>query len=98
MAKPMARPRRNAMVRSARFGLTRMLKRPQAYFAAALPLAIPLVLATFSGVQPSAAPVGNLKASALPLRYTDLTSSSPAGLPEHSIMLTVEEDDTLDGV
>ncbi len=75
-----------------------MFKRPQAYFAAALPLAIPLVLATFSGVQPAAAPAASLKASAVALRYTDLTAPSSATLPEHSVMLTVEEDDTLDGV
>ena len=97
--RPMARPRRNAVVRSRRFGLSRMFKRPQTYFAAALPLAIPLVLATLTGVEPAASPSTNVRASLVaPLRYTDLTAPSPATLPEHSMLLTVEEDDTLDAV
>jgi len=76
-----------------------MLKRPQTYFAAALPLAIPFVLAAVSGVEPAASPATSIKASALTsLRYTDLTPVSPATLPEHSIILAVEEDDTLDVV
>src|ERR1041385_8623598 len=97
--RPMARPRRNAVVRSRRFGLSRMFKRPQTYFAAALPLAIPLVLATLTGVEPAASPSTNVRASLVaPLRYTDLPAPSPATLPEHSMLLTVEEDDTLDAV
>ena len=75
-----------------------MFKRPQAYFAAALPLAIPLVLAAVSGVEPNAAPATRLDAAALSLRYTDLTLPASDTLPEHSMMLTVEEDDTLDAV
>jgi murein DD-endopeptidase MepM/ murein hydrolase activator NlpD len=76
-----------------------MFKRPQTYFAAALPLAIPLVLAAVSGVEPAASPATNVKASAItPLRYADLTAPSPAALPEHSMVLAVEEDDTLDAV
>ena len=75
-----------------------MFKRPQAYLAAALPLAIPLVLAAVSGVEPAAAPATRLDAAALSLRYTDLTAPSSDTLPEHSMMLTVEEDDTLDAV
>lgn len=95
----MARPRRNAVVGSPGIGLSRMFKRPQTYLAAALPLAIPLVLAALSGVEPSAAPAPMQKASALAgIRYADLTPPSPATLPEHSTVLTVEEDDTLDAV
>src|SRR5437763_6112133 len=94
----MARPRGSRMVRSRRFRLSRMLKRPQPYFAAALPLAIPLVLAAVTGVEPSAAPSTNFTAAATTLRYADLTAPSPATLPEHSVVLTVEEDDTLDAV
>ena len=75
-----------------------MFKRPQAYLAAALPLAIPLVLAAVSGVEPAAAPATRLDAAALSLRYTDLTTPASDTLPEHSMMLTVEEDDTLDSV
>ena len=90
--KPMARPRGTRVVRSRRFGLSRMFKRPQTYFAAALPLAIPLVLAAVTGVEPAAAPSTNFKAAAAAtLRYSDLTAPSPASLPEHSMILTVEE-------
>ena len=96
--KPMARPRGIRVVRSRRFGLSRMFKRPQRYFAAALPLAIPLVLAAVTGAEPAAAPSANFKAAAATLRYSDLISPSPATLPEHSMILTVEEDDTLDAV
>src|SRR5438034_2182480 len=94
----MARPRGTRVVRSRRFGLSRMFKRPQTYFAAALPLAIPLVLAAVTGAEPAAAPSANFKAAAATLRYSDLISPSPATLPEHSMILTVEEDDTLDAV
>ena len=80
--KPMARPRKSAVVRSRRFGLSRMLKRPQTYFAAALPLAIPFVLAAVSGVEPAAAPATSIQASALSgLRYTDLTPPSRPTFP-----------------
>src|SRR6266498_3623424 len=94
----MARPRRTAVVGSRRFRLSRMFKRPQTYFAAALPLAIPLILAAISGVSPAASPAKPINASIATLRYTDLTPPSPATLPEHSMILTVEEDDTLDAV
>ena len=74
-----------------------MLKRPHAYLAAALPLAIPLVLAALTGAEPAAAPATHANASALSLNYAGLTPS-PATLPEHSMILTIEEDDTLDSV
>src|SRR5258706_2772720 len=94
----MARPRETAVVRSLRVGLIRMFKRPQTYFAAALPLAIPVVLAAISGVEPAASPANQMSVSASGLRYADLVAPSPATLPEHSMILTVEEDDTLDAV
>jgi len=75
-----------------------MFKRPQTYFAAALPLAIPLVLAALSGVEPSAAPAPVHSAAMVGINYADLTPPSPATLPEHSTLLTIEEDDTLDAV
>ena len=69
------------------------------YFAAALPLAIPLFLAALSGVEPAAAPATRVSAAAvMPLHYADLTTPSPAALPEHSVVLAVEEDDTLAAV
>jgi murein DD-endopeptidase MepM/ murein hydrolase activator NlpD len=87
------------MVRSRRIGLSRMFKRPQTYFAAALPLAIPLVLAALSGVEPAAAPSTQMSVLPVsPLQYSALTAPSPAALPEHSLILSVEEDDTLDSV
>ena len=36
--------------------------------------------------------------SLLPIRYDELSPQAPAQLPEHSVILTIEEDDTLDGV
>ena len=75
-----------------------MFKRPQTYFAAALPFAVPFILAAIKGVEPAASPAPNIRASVAALRYTDLAAPSPAALPEHSIVLTVEEDDTLDAV
>jgi murein DD-endopeptidase MepM/ murein hydrolase activator NlpD len=75
-----------------------MFKRPQTYFAAALPLAIPIVLVALTGVEPAAAPSTHLSASVAALRYTDLATAFTAALPEHSMILTVEEDDTLDAV
>lgn len=36
--------------------------------------------------------------TALPLRYDELGPQAPARLPQHSMILTVEEDDTLDAV
>lgn len=67
-------------------------------FAAALPIAIPLLLATAS--IESAAPPANKAASIVTpdLRYADLAPASPAELPEHSIVLTFERDDTLESV
>jgi murein DD-endopeptidase MepM/ murein hydrolase activator NlpD len=75
-----------------------MFKRPQTYFAAALPLAIPLVLAALSGVEPSAAPAPIQRAALMGVRYADLTPPSTASLPEHSTILTLETNDTLDAV
>jgi murein DD-endopeptidase MepM/ murein hydrolase activator NlpD len=75
-----------------------VVRRPRAYLAVALPLAIPLFLASVTAVTPSAAPV--MKASIIPLspRYTDLNVQTPASLPEHSVILTMENGDTLESV
>ncbi len=71
------------------------------FLAATLPVAIPLILAAVA-IEPSpgASPsrVMAMSMSMVPLRYTDLAPQAPAQLPEHSVMLTVEEDDTLAGV
>ncbi|GAC1437686.1 MAG: M23 family metallopeptidase [Thermoanaerobaculia bacterium] len=68
-------------------------------FAAALPVAIPLVLAAVAmEPSPRVMPRNATAMSLLPVRYSDLAPQAPAQLPEHSVMLTIEEDDTLDGV
>lgn len=73
-----------------------VVKRPRAFFAIALPIAIPLVLASVRNQ-----PEFGLSASLAPppaLRYADLSQILPADLPEHALILTVEKNDTLDGV
>lgn len=74
------------------------VRRPRMLIAAALPIAIPLLLAAVT--IESAAPPANTAASlaAPDLHYSDLAPPSPAGLPEHSFILTFEENDTLDAV
>lgn len=69
------------------------------FFAATLPLAIPLILAAVSIESSSSSPATNAAALMTPsLRYADLTPAAVSDLPQHSIILTVEEDDTLDAV
>ena len=73
-----------------------VVKRPRVYVAIALPIAIPLVLAAVRNQ-----PEFGLSASLAPppaLRYADLSQTLQADLPEHSLILTVEKNDTLDGV
>jgi murein DD-endopeptidase MepM/ murein hydrolase activator NlpD len=71
------------------------------YVAVAFPLAIPLILAGVTSTdtlsQPSV-PVFRAAMIAPQIRYGDLTAQTPATLPEHSIVLTLEEGDTLDSV
>lgn len=76
-----------------------VVRRPRSFFAFAVPLAIPLLVATVS-VQPSATPA-TTAASLLtppPLRYADLATPANAQLPAHSEVLTIEDGDTLDSV
>jgi murein DD-endopeptidase MepM/ murein hydrolase activator NlpD len=75
-------------------GLAGLGKRPGAYFAAAVPAAIPFVLAILAATPPPP-PAASVVP---PLRYADLIAPTPAALPEHSVMLTVEEGDTLDSL
>ncbi len=74
------------------------LSRPRLLVAAALlTVTIPLILAAMTA-EPSL-PANRASALASPaVRYADLTAPSPAELPEHSIVLTMERDDTLDSV
>jgi murein DD-endopeptidase MepM/ murein hydrolase activator NlpD len=78
----------------------RKILRPRLYLALAIPLAIPLVLAAVRN-QPEFAPVA--RASALvtvapDVRYDELQRPLKADLPEHSVMLMLEQNDTLDAV
>src|ERR1700682_4853918 len=81
-----------------------VVRRPRPYLAVVFPLAIPLVLATVSVVDPSRTSAARTTASMISIpqvRYDALAPSNPgraAALPEHSILLAVEEDDTLDGI
>lgn len=74
-----------------------VVKRPRAYLALALPLALPIVLASVRnqpefGVQTRAAVLAPSP------RYEELIQPADAALPQHSLLLTLEKNDTLDGV
>jgi murein DD-endopeptidase MepM/ murein hydrolase activator NlpD len=74
------------------------LSRKRLSFAGALAIAIPLLVAAMT-TEPVTSPMS--RAATLPsppLRYADLTAASPAELPEHSMVLTMEQNDTLDAV
>jgi murein DD-endopeptidase MepM/ murein hydrolase activator NlpD len=78
--------------------LRRAVRRRRIFLAVALPLAIPLILAAVAS-EPAASPrtfVADLFGPSP--RYTDLAPATASELPQHSIILTVEEDDTLDAV
>ena len=75
-----------------------VVKRPRVYVALALPLAVPLFLAAVRA-QPEYGAMA--RGSVLPpptLRYHDLRQPFRAELPEHSLILTIEKDDTLDKI
>lgn len=74
-----------------------LLRRPRAYFAAAIPIAIPLLLASVSH-QPEFGTTSAASAVAPSLRYDELAAPARAELPEHSVILAFEPNDTLDGV
>jgi murein DD-endopeptidase MepM/ murein hydrolase activator NlpD len=85
-------------------GLRSKSERPRTsrgYLAVVTTIAIPFLLASVNatvGLPPSASP-STIAASAMPpLRYEELSAASPAALPEHSVILTVENGDTLDAV
>ncbi len=73
------------------------VKRPRVYAALALPLAIPFFLAAVRVEHEFGTTTA---ASALPpaLRYHELQQPLRMDLPEHSLVLTVEKNDTLDQV
>ena len=76
-----------------------VLRRQPAYFAFVLPLAIPLLLATVSLHDPAAMPANVAATPAPALKYAELmAATAPSQLPDHSVILPIEEDDTLDAV
>jgi murein DD-endopeptidase MepM/ murein hydrolase activator NlpD len=77
-----------------------VMRRPRSFFAFAIPLALPLLIATGTvSIQPSAIPATtSASLVAPPLRYEDLATPPNAQLPAHSEVLTIEDGDTLDSV
>ena len=74
-----------------------VIKRPRAYVALALPIAIPLFLAAVRAQPELGGPVqASLGVKPPQLRYAELHQPLRADLPEHSLILTVEKNDTLD--
>src|SRR3954454_8803417 len=77
-----------------------VVRRPRAYFAV-LPIVVPLLLVATNAAGPAQKP---LRASALVtapaprLQYEQLAAAAPDVLPQHSILLTFEEGDTLDSI
>jgi murein DD-endopeptidase MepM/ murein hydrolase activator NlpD len=73
-------------------------KRSRLFVAIALPVAIPLFLAAVRH-QPEFGQVSRASTLTTPdVRYNELQRPFRADLPEHSIILTVEKNDTLDAV
>ncbi|HEV7765858.1 MAG TPA: peptidoglycan DD-metalloendopeptidase family protein [Thermoanaerobaculia bacterium] len=75
-----------------------VVKRPRVYVALALPLAVPLFLAAVRA-QPEYGTTA--RGTVLPppaLRYHDLREPFEITLPEHSLILTIEKNDTLDKI
>jgi murein DD-endopeptidase MepM/ murein hydrolase activator NlpD len=76
------------------------VKRPRAYFAV-LPIVVPLLLIVSNSAAPALKP---LRASVIPpavaprLQYEQLAAATPDTLPQHSVLLTFEEGDTLDSI
>lgn len=75
-----------------------VVKRPRVYLALAVPIVIPLFLSAVRN-QPEFGTVAAGALAPIPqLRYADLHQQVPATLPEHSVILTVEKNDTLDRI
>ncbi len=75
-----------------------MIKQPRVYVALALPLAVPFFIAAVRA-QPEYGTI--TRGTTLPpptLRYHDLRQPFRAELPEHSLILTIEKNDTLDKI
>lgn len=73
-----------------------VITRPRAYVALALPIAIPLFLAAVRAQPELGGPVQTSLDQPPMLRYAELQEPFRAELPEHSLILTIERNDTLD--
>src|SRR5687768_15843750 len=80
------------MVRKRRKG--GLVRRRRVFMAAVLPIAIPLLFAAVR-TEPLESSTAETAFIAPDLRYEELRTVAPAELPEHSIVLTVEPNDTL---
>jgi murein DD-endopeptidase MepM/ murein hydrolase activator NlpD len=75
-----------------------VVKRPRVYAALALPLAVPLFIAAVRA-QPEFGSTTRASTAPLPsLRYHDLQEPLSSDLPEHSLILTIEKNDTLGAI
>jgi len=71
---------------------------PRAFLAVAIPIALPLLVATVS-LQPSASSSVTTPSLVAPkLSYAELQKTATATLPPHADILTMEDGDTLDSV
>ena len=74
------------------------VKRPRVYVALAVPLAVPLFIAAVRNQPEFGSISANAAVPSIQLRYDELRKPFRAELPEHSLILTVERNDTLDAV
>src|SRR5688500_11283168 len=79
-------------------GLRGALRRPRVFVALAVPLAVPVFLAAVRNQPEFGAINASAAVPAIQLRYDELRKPFRAELPEHALVLTVEQNDTLDGV
>jgi murein DD-endopeptidase MepM/ murein hydrolase activator NlpD len=77
-----------------------VVKRPRAYFAV-LPIVVPLLLVATNAAGPAQKPLAGSVLPVAPtprLNYGQLAAPAPDVLPQHSVLLTFEEGDTLDSI
>ena len=73
------------------------VRRRRIVFAAAFPVAIPLLVAALR-TEPLESSTAQAALIGPDVRYEQLATATPAELPEHSIVLTFEANDTLDAI
>ena len=73
-----------------------VLKRPRVLLALAFPVSIPLFLAAVRAQPELGGPVQASLAPPVQMKYAELQQPRASDLPEHSLILTVEKNDTLD--